>query len=71
MNEKLDAISDQLRVISEDLADIAMEALREAIDDKDFSGKRPEVEKRVTRARRAVDKAAGILNESSGPSSNL
>jgi|TARA_B110000438_G_scaffold21774_1_gene19736 hypothetical protein len=70
VNEKLDAISDQLRVISEDLADIAMEALREAIDDKDFSGKRPEVEKRVTRARRAVDKAAGILNESSG-SSNL
>lgn len=63
MNEKLDAISDQLRVISEDLADIAIEALREAIDD--FSGKRPEVEKRVTRARRAVDKAAGILNESS------
>ncbi|MGZ0216617.1 MAG: hypothetical protein ACKVKP_11260 [Acidimicrobiales bacterium] len=60
MNEKLDAISDQLRVISEDLADIAIEALREAIDDKDFSGKRPEVEKRVTRARRAVDKAAGI-----------
>ena len=68
MNEKLDAISDQLRVISEDLADIAIEALREAIDDKDFSGKRPEVEKRVTRARRAVDKAAGILNESSGSS---
>jgi|TARA_B110000263_G_scaffold163768_1_gene142624 hypothetical protein len=65
VNEKLDAISDQLRVISEDLADIAIEALREAIDDKDFSGKRPEVEKRVTRARRAVDKAAGILNESS------
>lgn len=68
MNEKLDAISDQLRVISEDLADIAIEALREAIDDKDFSGKRPEVEKRVSRARRAVDKAAGILNESSGSS---
>ena len=68
MNEKLDAISDQLRVISEDLADIAIEALREAIDDKDFSGKRPEVEKRVSRARRAADKAAGILNESSGSS---
>ena len=68
MNEKLDAIRDQLRVISEDLADIAIEALREAIDDKDFSGKRPEVEKRVSRARRAVDKAAGILNESSGSS---
>ena len=69
MNEKLDAISDQLRAISDDLADIAIEALREAIDDKEFSGKRPEVERRVTRARRAVDKAAGILNESSGPSS--
>ena len=68
MNEKLDAISDQLRAISEDLADIAIEALREAIDDKDFSGKRPELEKRVSRARRAVDKAAGILNESSGSS---
>ena len=68
MNEKLDAISDQLRAISGDQADIAIEALREAIDDKDFSGKRPEVEKRVSRARRAVDKAAGILNESSGSS---
>ena len=67
MNEKLDAISDQLRTISDDLADIAIEALREAIDDKEFSGKRPEIEKRVTRARRAVDKAAGILNESQGP----
>ncbi len=69
MNEKLDAISDQLRTISDDLADIAIEALREAIDDKEFSGKRPEVERRVTRARRAVDKAAGILNETPGPSS--
>ena len=69
MNEKLDAISDQLRTISDDLADIAIEALREAIDDKEFSGKRPEVERRVTRARRAVDKAAGILTESPGPSS--
>ena len=68
MNEKLDAISDQLRAISGDQADIAIEALREAIDDKDFSGKRPELEKRVSRARRAVDKAAGILNESSGSS---
>lgn len=67
MNEKLDAISDQLKAISDDLADIAIEALREAIDDKEFSGKRPEIEKRVTRARRAVDKAAGILNESQGP----
>jgi hypothetical protein len=67
VNEKLDAISDQLKAISDDLADIAIEALREAIDDKEFSGKRPEIEKRVTRARRAVDKAAGILNESQGP----
>ena len=67
MNEKLDAISDQLKAISDDLADIAIGALREAIDDKEFSGKRPEIEKRVTRARRAVDKAAGILNESQGP----
>jgi hypothetical protein len=67
VNEKLDAISDQLKAISDDLADIAIGALREAIDDKEFSGKRPEIEKRVTRARRAVDKAAGILNESQGP----
>ena len=42
MNEKLDAISDQLKAISDDLADIAIEALRETIDDKEFSGKRPE-----------------------------
>lgn len=51
----------RLEAISEELADLAMERLRESID----SGgtELPVDERRLTRARRAVEKAAGILAE--------
>jgi hypothetical protein len=51
----------RLEVIAEELADLAIERLREAID----AGGRelPVDERRLTRARRAVERAAAILAE--------
>lgn len=54
-------IRGRLLGISEELADLAIERLRESID----AGGRelPVDERRLTRARRAVEKAAAILAE--------
>jgi hypothetical protein len=50
-----------LEAIAEELADLAIIRLRESID---AGGKElPVDEKRLTRARRAVEKAASILQE--------
>ena len=51
----------RLQGISEELADLAIERLRESID----AGGRelPVDERRLTRARRAVERAAAILAE--------
>jgi hypothetical protein len=60
---EFDDIRKRLEAISEELADLAMERLRESID----SGgeELPVDERRLTRARRAVDKAAAILSDRS------
>jgi hypothetical protein len=51
----------RLEQISEELADLALERLRESID---AGGEElPVDERRVTRARRAVERAAAILAE--------
>ncbi len=68
MEEKLEEIKGRLENISEELADIGMEALREALDAQEAT-QRPEIEKRLTRARRAVDKATAII--SGGPESTV
>jgi hypothetical protein len=49
----------RLEAISEELADLAIARLRESIDAG--GGELPVDERRLTRARRAVDKAAAIL----------
>jgi hypothetical protein len=51
----------RLEAIADELADLAMERLRESID----AGGRglPVGERRLTRARRAVERAAAILAE--------
>jgi hypothetical protein len=49
----------RLEAISEELADLAMARLRESIDAG--GDELPVDERRLTRARRAVDKAASIL----------
>jgi hypothetical protein len=53
---EFDDIRGRLEAISEELADLAIERLRESID---AGGD----ERRLTRARRAVEKAIGILRE--------
>jgi hypothetical protein len=54
-------IRDRLTAIAEELADLAIERLRESIDAGGVE--LPVDERRLTRARRAVEKAAAILAE--------
>ena len=59
----LESIRARLEGISEELADLALDRLREAAAG-DAAGAVPDAaveERRLTRARRAVDKAAAIL----------
>jgi hypothetical protein len=58
-------IADRLSTISEELADLALDRLRQAADAV-HGGMEPDPglraeEKRITRARRSVDKAAQLL----------
>jgi hypothetical protein len=58
---EFDDIRRRLEAIGEELADLAIERLRESIDAG--GTELPVDERRLTRARRAVEKAAGILAE--------
>jgi hypothetical protein len=64
-------IAERLSAIAEELADLALDRLREASEAVRAGGQPdPELtaeEKRITRARRAVDKAAVLL---AGPSAS-
>jgi hypothetical protein len=64
-------IADRLSAIGEELADLALDRLRQTADSL-RDGEEPDPawsaeEKRITRARRSVDKAAQLL---AGPSSS-
>ncbi|HEY5154644.1 MAG TPA: hypothetical protein VIJ47_07920 [Acidimicrobiales bacterium] len=61
MAGEFDDIRGRLESISEELADLAIARLRESIDAG--GTELPVDEKRMTRARRAVDKAVAILRE--------
>jgi len=61
MAGEFDDIRVRLEAISEELADLALARLRESIDAG--GTELPVDERRLTRARRAVEKAAGILSE--------
>ena len=61
MPGEFDEIRGRLEGIAEELADLAIARLRQSID---AGGDEPPVdERRLTRARRAVEKAAAILRE--------
>ena len=64
MAGEFDEIRGRLEVISEELADLALVRLRESIDAG--GNELPVDERRLTRARRAVEKAIGILSEPDG-----
>ena len=53
-------IREQLEQIAEQLDDLAMSVLRDAVEEGATS--RPDEEKRLTRARRSVEKAIQILS---------
>lgn len=63
-NDRLDELADRLDAISEDLAELAIDELRSALGSR--SGSRPDLEKRITQARRAVEKAAHLLRRADG-----
>jgi hypothetical protein len=54
----LDHVRERLEGIAEELADIAIDRLRAAVDGNQGAAAE---ERRITRARRAVEKAAGLL----------
>jgi hypothetical protein len=61
MAGEFDDIRKRLESIAEELADLAITRLRESIDAG--GSELPVDERRLTRARRAVEKAAAILRE--------
>ena len=61
MAGEFDEIRERLEVIAEELADLAITRLRDSIDAG--GTELPVDERRLTRARRAVEKAAAILRE--------
>ena len=56
----LKEIVSNLQSVSEDLADKALDALKEA--HREGQAKRPELERQITQARRAIEKAIGVLS---------
>lgn len=65
MAQEFDEIKSRLEAIAEELADLAIVRLRESID---AGGQElPVDERRLTRARRAVEKAIHLLEERDDP----
>lgn len=59
----LEALREKCDQLAEELADAALVLLRQAVDGDEGAAR---TEKRVTRARRSVEKAAGLLGGSEG-----
>lgn len=64
MSGDLDDLRQRLDAISAELGDLALERLRAALDDAD--GDPAGEERRLTRARRAVEKASALLRGADG-----
>jgi hypothetical protein len=65
MGADLDDIRARLEAIAEELADLAMESLRQAIDAGEQ--RRPAEERRLTQARRSVERAASLIRTDDDP----
>jgi uncharacterized Ntn-hydrolase superfamily protein len=59
-DESINDMISRLESISEELADKALDALKSA--HREGAVKRPETERQLTAARRAVEKAIGVLS---------
>jgi hypothetical protein len=64
--QRIEDAADKLRAMSEELADIAMDLLRNAVGAEDHERvEAANLERRVTRARRSVEKAVNLLDTQS------
>jgi hypothetical protein len=63
MADDLDALAERLDSIAEELADLALHMLRGALEAGEAKSAD---ERRITRARRAVEKASGLLRDRAG-----
>jgi len=63
-HDGIEEVRSELHRLAERLGDLAYEQLRRAVDDG--ATKRPELERRLTRARRAVERAAHLLGGDDG-----
>ena len=63
MGGDLDHVRERLEGIAAELADVAIDRLREAVDGNEDAAAE---ERRITRARRAVEKAANLLGSRPG-----
>ncbi len=59
MDHRIADIHLRLTSIAEELTDVSVDILREAVEAGE--GKRPEIDKRLSQARRAIEKAARAL----------
>lgn len=64
-DDRLAELADRLEALGEELADLAIDEIRGAI--RAGAAKRPAREKRLTQARRAVDKAVHLLRTAPDP----
>lgn len=67
VDAELAQLAAELEGIAERLADLALECLRAAVDPEDPDPGGAATERRVTRARRAVERAAGLLGSGGRP----
>jgi hypothetical protein len=66
-DDRIGEVTGELRAIVERLDEIAFDALREAVEKGQTA--RPELERRVVRARNAIDRALRILENGGLPGS--
>ncbi len=59
MSNSHESIQEKLRAISDEIADLAMSDIRNSIEEG--HNKTSDIEKRLTRARRAIEKAIHLL----------
>lgn len=64
MTTPFDDLAERLDTIAEELAERALDALRAAVERGD--DQRPDDERRLTQARRAVEKAAHLVRQLAG-----
>lgn len=60
VNDRVSDIREQLESLGEQLAELSIDVLRQAVDDGETT--RPPLEKKLTQARRAVEKATRLLD---------